>query len=263
VINVISLGAGVQSSAMALMAARGLITPMPDCAIFADTKDEGQDTYEHLRWLCTMLPFPILNRTKGQLSEQLFAGNEGARIPAFVEGSGMSKRQCTRTFKIRPIRQAVREALGVGRRSYIPASSVSQWIGISCDEADRMKPSGVKFIVNRWPLIERNMSRFSCELFLKEAFNLTVPKSSCVYCAFQSDAQWLDRKENHPEDFAKACAVDERLRSPENVSRFHGRLFLHRSAQPLSQIDFASRKHLRGTGQGDLFSAECEGVCGV
>jgi len=33
--HVISLGAGVQSSTMALMAAAGEITPMPDCAIFA------------------------------------------------------------------------------------------------------------------------------------------------------------------------------------------------------------------------------------
>lgn len=36
----ISLGAGVQSSTMALMAAHGELTPMPDAAIFADTQDE-------------------------------------------------------------------------------------------------------------------------------------------------------------------------------------------------------------------------------
>lgn len=242
---------------MALMAARREITPMPNCAIFADTKDESRDTYDHLRWLSTMLPFPIIRTTKGHLSGELFAGYEGARIPAFVEGSGMSKRQCTREFKIRPIRRQVREFLGVGPRSYIVAGSVSQWIGISCDEADRMKPSGVNFIVNRWPLIEMGMTRRSCAKWLKENYNREVPKSSCVYCAFQSDAQWLERKENDPDGFAKACAVDEELRSPGNVARFHGRLFLHRSCEPLVQIDFSAK--LRG----ELFSAECEGVCGV
>lgn len=35
--HVISLGAGVQSSTMALMATAGEIEPMPECAIFADT----------------------------------------------------------------------------------------------------------------------------------------------------------------------------------------------------------------------------------
>ena len=35
--NVLNLGAGVQSSTLALMAATGAITPMLDFAIFADT----------------------------------------------------------------------------------------------------------------------------------------------------------------------------------------------------------------------------------
>ena len=42
---VLSLGAGVQSSVMALMAAKGQITPMPDYAIFADTQAEPDHLY--------------------------------------------------------------------------------------------------------------------------------------------------------------------------------------------------------------------------
>ncbi len=45
-ITVLSLGAGVQSTCMALMAAKGEITPMPDYAIFADTA-EPRHVYEH------------------------------------------------------------------------------------------------------------------------------------------------------------------------------------------------------------------------
>jgi hypothetical protein len=47
-VHIISLGAGVQSSTMALMAARGLILPRPIGAIFADTQDEPASVY---RWL--------------------------------------------------------------------------------------------------------------------------------------------------------------------------------------------------------------------
>lgn len=36
-LRALSLGAGVQSTTMALMAAHGAIGLMPDCAIFADT----------------------------------------------------------------------------------------------------------------------------------------------------------------------------------------------------------------------------------
>ena len=47
-LTIISLGAGVQSTTMALMAAHGEITPMPDCAIFADTGWEPKAVYDHL-----------------------------------------------------------------------------------------------------------------------------------------------------------------------------------------------------------------------
>ena len=50
-LRVLSLGAGVQSTTLALMAAHGEIGPMPDCAIFADTGWEPNAVYEHLAWL--------------------------------------------------------------------------------------------------------------------------------------------------------------------------------------------------------------------
>jgi 3'-phosphoadenosine 5'-phosphosulfate sulfotransferase (PAPS reductase)/FAD synthetase len=54
--KVISLGAGVQSTALALMAANGEIGPMPDCAIFADTGWEPEAVYSHLARLREALP---------------------------------------------------------------------------------------------------------------------------------------------------------------------------------------------------------------
>ncbi|MFN7318887.1 MAG: hypothetical protein ACK5S6_05195, partial [bacterium] len=50
--NVISLGAGVQSSCMALMASRNeLLDIKVDFAIFADTQDESKKVYDWLDWL--------------------------------------------------------------------------------------------------------------------------------------------------------------------------------------------------------------------
>jgi 3'-phosphoadenosine 5'-phosphosulfate sulfotransferase (PAPS reductase)/FAD synthetase len=53
-LTVISLGAGVQSSTMALMAAKGEL-PKPDCAIFADTGYEPKKIYEYLEWIKTTI----------------------------------------------------------------------------------------------------------------------------------------------------------------------------------------------------------------
>ena len=70
-IHIISLGAGVQSSTMALMAACGEITPMPKCAIFADTQDEPRAVYDWLKWIVQKLPFTVYQVTAGKLSENL------------------------------------------------------------------------------------------------------------------------------------------------------------------------------------------------
>ena len=67
--HVLSLGAGVQSSTMALMAAHGEITPMPDCAIFADTQAEPQSVYDYLDWLEGELPFPVYRVSYGNLTK--------------------------------------------------------------------------------------------------------------------------------------------------------------------------------------------------
>ena len=47
-LRVVSFGAGVQSTVMLLMAAKGELSPMPDVAIFADTQFEPPHIYEHL-----------------------------------------------------------------------------------------------------------------------------------------------------------------------------------------------------------------------
>ena len=75
-LHVISLGAGVQSTAMALMAAHGELKPTPDCAIFADTGAEPAAVYEHLKWLrsWSVLPFPVWVVSAGNIAEDLKRG---------------------------------------------------------------------------------------------------------------------------------------------------------------------------------------------
>ena len=159
-LRVISLGAGVQSTAMALMAAHGEIEPTPDAAIFADTGAEPKGVYEHLKWLrsWSVLPFPIWVVSAGNLKDQILAASEGkgrmdARPPFFTAKGGMLNRQCTHDFKVTPIIKKVRELLGIEKGKRGPRTPVAeQWIGISLDEASRMKPSRHSFIVqNRWP----------------------------------------------------------------------------------------------------------------
>lgn len=261
VMTIISLGAGVQSTTMALMAACGEITPMPDCAIFADTQDEPAAVYDHLRWLMSpnVLPFPIHVVTNGKLSERLFAGDDEARIPFHFGAGGLPNRQCTRNYKIRPIRRRTRELLGVGSSGYVAPKSVEMWIGISLDEAIRKKPSDVRYITSRWPLIELMMTRQQCLSWLAKREYPTPPRSACVYCPYKNDREWRDLRNGAPTDWNLAVAVDSRLRELPHVARFGGEMFAHRSRVPLPLVDLSTAED---RGQLNLFNNECEGMCG-
>ena len=174
-LTVLSLGGGVQSSVMALMAGERAFDRVPDCAIFADTRWEPPSVYEHIEWLAGQLPFPVYVVDNGRsLREDVKAltNHSGSRsyvdIPVYLkgrdgQGDGIGKRQCTTNYKVRPIRRRIRELLGLRPRQRVPAgTTVELWLGISTDEAVRMKDSQDRWMNNRYPLIEAGMSRSDC-----------------------------------------------------------------------------------------------------
>jgi hypothetical protein len=266
-LRVISLGAGVQSTTMALLAAQGAL-PMPDCAIFADTQSEPEAVYRHLTWLETVLPFPVYRVTVGSLREQIVLAMTGAarmdaRPPFFTLRGGMLRRQCTQDFKIIPIERKVRELLGLKKGQRGPKTPVSeQWIGISTDESMRMKPSRLSFVTHRWPLIELGMSRRDCLDWCQERAYPRPPKSACTFCPYKSNDEWRRMKAEDPASFADAILVDEAIRpGMPGPKRPKGEAwFLHPDRIPLSDVDLLTAED---RGQLNLFINECEGMCGV
>ena len=91
--KILSLGAGVQSSTLALMAEHGEID-MPDYAIFADTGWEPQHCYDWLDWLETRLSYPVLRVSKGNIRDDLLENIDSSKrfgsIPFFADG-GMGR----------------------------------------------------------------------------------------------------------------------------------------------------------------------------
>lgn len=260
----LSLGAGVQSSTLALMIARGEIPPI-DCAIFSDTGAEPAGVYEWLAWLETQVPFPVHRvMHKDGLLASLKANITGGRfasVPFFTESGrreGQLRRQCTREFKVDPITRKLRQLLGLakGQRAG-KAVRVEQLIGISWDEWQRMKPSRHPWIRHDWPLIDRKMTRGDCLRWMQSAGYPMPSKSSCTFCPYHDDALWRDMKLTDPASWAQALAVDRMIRS--GVRGTNQKLYLHRSLKPLDEVDFRNASDF---GQVDAFAEECEGMCG-
>ncbi len=277
-IHVLSLGAGVQSSTMALMAAHGEITPMPKCAIFADTQAEPASVYKWLDWLEGQLPFPVQHVTAGNLAEVSKTvrlsknGNlyTDANIPVYIknpmpgERAGLQSRQCTGDFKIDPIHREMRRLAGpqiaAWRKAGKPKPTpIIQWIGISRDEVQRMKPARQDFITNIWPLVDLGMRRGACLEWMKGKGFPKPPRSACVFCPYHDDREWQRLKRDEPEEFERAALWEEEYQTAlARITRVKGKPFLHSSCEPLRTVDFSgTEKHP------DLFGNECEGMCGV
>lgn len=276
--NVISLGAGVQSSTMALMASRGeLLDIQVDFAIFADTQDESRKVYDWLDWLEGQLSFPVYRVTRGKLSEatlKMRTTKDGRKfsktnIPFYTLGSDGSRgiipyRSCTADFKIIPIIRELRSRCEIKRGQKV--ATVTSIIGISYDEQQRMKDSRDAWVVNRWPLVELRMKRKDCIDWMTKNGYPEPPRSSCVYCPFHSNKEWARLKTQEPEEFAKAVKFEQDIQEAKrNSDNFNSTPFLHNSRLPLIEVDFRSQAEKDcANGQGLLdFQDECDGMCGV
>lgn len=264
-LRIISMGGGLDTTALALMAARQEIGPMPDYAIFADTGNEPKRVYAHLDWLATQIPFPLIRAKREGLSLGEFQ-RETAHLPLkgrptiplyLSDPDGMMAKQCSKEWKTRVVQRAVMELLGMKPRQRGPKHPiVEQWIGMDRSELERVKSSEKKWVHNRHPLIERDMKRHQIVRWMEERQYPTRLKSSCIFCPFRDDAAWQDMKDNDAEDFESACEYDEAFRPGR--AGMTGQAFVHWSRVPLREARFDLRKPDAGI----LFGMnECGTVC--
>jgi len=267
-----SLGAGVQSSCIEQMSIVGELPP-PDASIFADTGVEPKKVHEHLDYLESLIDgrWPIYRVSAGNLEEDLLnalhTGKRTGTPPLFVKSNaptekypspirgGVLWRQCTQDYKLVPLRRKTRELyLTSGKEQ------VRQVIGISLDEFDRMRDSGVKYITNEYPLVEMRMTRNDCAKWSADHGFKPAPKSACRWCPYKSNARWIQMKHEEPEEFALAVEFDRKLREGK-LPGVTGDAYVHRSFIPLSEVDLRNDED-RGQGIFD-FTEECTGMCGV
>lgn len=269
--KVLSLGAGAQSTVLALMAEKGWEgLEKPDLAIFADTQWEPRAVYDHLKWLKNQLSYEVVTVTVGDIKANMLHGvnpdgDKFLDVPVFLVNPDGTKsvaaRQCTTHYKIIPIHREIRKRLKVPAGKRVPKDvQVEMWLGISADESIRMKPSRDEWIDNRYPLIEMNMTRAGIYKWFEGRYpGRRLPRSACVGCPYHDDMEWKWLKENEPKSFKDAVNVDMSLRSvPAARGSLRGEAYLHKSRVPLGEVDFSQTRDYD-----DYMATECEGLCGV
>jgi len=284
--HILSLGAGVQSTALYLLSMRGeLGVPKFDFVIFADTQEEPEAVYRHLEWLQSLGGPKINIRSVGRLGDDLKKGrprstegeNTGvASIPVFtkeLDGDvGKSKRQCTKEYKTEVVERFIRrEVLKLAPKKRIPKDViVHQYIGMSADETGRMIRVKARIEENSWqrphfPLWENNWHRQYVRDWLKDKVPHETPRSACVFCPYKRDSEWRRLRDTDPVGWARAIEIDNALRAEAfAAARMKSQLYLHRSCIPLAEAPINEIDD----GQQELawqhpMAAECEGMCGL
>lgn len=275
--RVFSCGAGVQSTAIALLMRDGRL-PLVDHVIFADTGWEPASVYaqvDRLAVLFAELGIPLHRVAQGNLrADAINPDHRFASVPYFVrnpDGSeGMGRRQCTSEYKLAPINRKVRELLGAAAPEFrrVPRGRVAeQWIGFSTDEVGRVgsKAHEVLYSRARYPLLDLGMSRRDCTAYLERTGWGDTAKSACIGCPYHGNRQWRQLRDEQPAEWADAVAFDAAIRKGgARGLPLNGEAFLHRSRVPLAlaPIDHwtrGDRAEAQAEVQGDLFDLTEDG----
>lgn len=247
--SVWSSGGGVQSNAIAALIIRGEIKK-PDIGVISDTGRELSTTWNYFEKYTRPaleefgLEFHRIKKEEFATVDLYSKKGDRLLLPAFTDESGEIGKlptNCSNEWKERVVQRFLRQRFPEERKFEI-------WLGMTMDELKRVKQTTGKW-VKKYPLIEQRLWRMDCIRICHEMGWPTPPKSTCWMCPNQSHAQWVETKNNNPEDFAKAIELEKQIRQEDDS------IFLHRSGVVLDEISDEQN-------QPDLFTGRCDsGYC--
>lgn len=233
-IQVWSCGGGVQSAAVAVLIIQGRL-PKPDFAIIVDTEREKETTWTYydsiLRPELAKVGVDLVRVPKSKYATvDLYPTAGKPLIPAFTLPEGRLETYCSNEWKRRVIMRYCRRELNIER--------CQNWLGISTDELNRVRTGPPAWFQPRYPLIfDVPKSRAACIELVRIMGWPPPPRSSCWMCPHQSDAEWRDLTDG---DRQRALDFEREIQQRD------AGLFLHRSCQPLSMVEFDTLANTEG-----------------
>lgn len=232
IIHAWSSGGGVQSTAIGVLIAQGILTE-PDCAVISDTEREASEVWRYLD--VHMNPFLVAHGKKEiervlksrYATVDLTAKSGKLLMPGYTTKNGFGKMPgyCSNEWKQRVVQRYLNERFGT-KNQFV------QWLGISTDEARRVQKEKPGKWQVRYPLIELGMSRVDCVQLVADAGLPPAPRSSCWHCPNRTNAEWKHLKRVDPKDFMSACALDMEARAIDP------HYFTHPDLIPLHLVNF-------------------------
>ena len=253
--KILSLGAGMQSTVLALMACENShapgshpLVPVYDAVVYCDLGFEApwvQAQVAFIRNACkdSRIPLHVLDCNLYQDYLQNFGRSRTSAIPFRTlspEGrKGKMFRACTLDYKIRRIRSFVRwELLGYRKGQRLRPEDIGAHelhLGFSAEEKSRAFGSEYPLFVNRFPLADIGYTRADCYRYNLDVWGLDTKASACAFCPFHTNYFFDYLRRCESASYEKLVGFDRMLaaRKPHN---FRSQMFISSSYKRIEDL---------------------------
>ncbi len=271
--KILSFGAGMQSTALALMSCENAhasgpppypLVPVYNAVIYCDLGLEPPWVYDQLeftRKACVDagIFFKVLDTPLYQDLLENFGERRVISVPWWTlrEDGHKSKmpRNCTIDYKVNEITKYVRwELLGYSKGQRLDPRDYKaheMHMGFSVEESRRCHENPHRLFVNRFPLVEMGMDRAASYAYILEHWGLDTKASACAFCPFHRNFFFQHIRDHAPQTYQAVVKVDHLLRDKTPKPPMDSDLFISRSRKRIEELTPA-----------DCDDAECFEYCG-
>ena len=219
VLRVFSFGGGVQSTAALVLAVQRKIDYR--VFLFANVGEDSENPHtldyisEYAGPYAQRHGIELIELRKERRDKQpetvhsrlTKPGSRSIGIPVRMSSGAPARRACTLDFKIRVVAKWLK-AHGATEQSKAVVG-----IGFSTDEVERAGSAfdeRIPWQIKEYPLLRPlYLSRNDCINLVLQAGLPQPPKSACWFCPYHSPLEWQRMHREEPEQFAKACDLED------------------------------------------------------
>lgn len=256
--KILSFGAGMQSTALALMACENAaasstypfpLVPVYDAVIFCDLGLEPPWVAEQCNFVknaCENVGifFKVLEAPLYEDFRTNFGERRTISIPWWTLDSDGHKskmpRLCTIDYKVYVIAQYVRhELLGYRKGQRLKPEdrkAHEMHMGFDADEKNRCKENINPMFVNRFPLVEMGLVRADNYAYIKDVWGLETKASACSFCPFHKNFFFQYLRNFEPDSYAAVNEIDHLLATKNPKPPMSSDLFVSRSRKRLDDL---------------------------
>ena len=262
---VLSCGAGMQSTALALMSCENKLikdgkwfrkdgtihekVPIYDAIMFCDLGLEPSWVYDQVYFIQSAcewagIPFYILSSNLYSHYTEKFGKERVVSIPFWSldedRKKGKMMRNCTLEVKICIMQKFVRlNLLGYKKGQRTKTEDIKaheMHLGFSKEEARRCRENPHKMFVNKFPLIDMNLTRADNYAYIKDVWGLETKASACCFCPFHTKYCIGYIKDQDEEEYEKTVEFDRMLEREQPNTKIRSKLYISKSRKRLEDL---------------------------